>query len=94
MSDFHQARDRNTGKVIGLKILDKKKTAQLEMRFRGLNRPCEGEIAVSFDHPRIVTTYSYGMTTFGEQFIVMEYLDGPGLNSLNTMRMCWSVARK
>ncbi|NOY40642.1 MAG: serine/threonine protein kinase [Planctomycetes bacterium] len=82
MSNFHQARDRNTDQIIGLKILDKKKTEQLEMRFRGLDKPLEGEIAISFEHPRIVITHSFGLTTKGEQFIVMEFLDGPGLNSL------------
>ncbi len=82
MSDFHMARDRETEQIVGLKILDKKKTDQLEMRFRGLNKPSEGEIALSMEHPRIVTTYGYGLTTKGEQFLVMEFLDGPGLNSL------------
>ena len=82
MSDFHMARDRETDQIVGLKILDKKKHDQLEMRFRGLDKPAEGEIAMSFDHPRIVTTHGFGETTQGEQFIVMEFLDGPGLNSL------------
>lgn len=82
MSDFHMARDRETDQIVGLKILDKKKHDQLEMRFRGLEKPSEGEIATLFDHPRIVTTHGYGVTTKGEQFIVMEFLDGPGLNSL------------
>jgi len=82
MSDFHMARDRETDQIVGLKILDKKKHDQLEMRFRGLDKPGEGEIAISFDHPRIVTTHGYGQTTKGEQFLVMEFLDGPGLNSL------------
>lgn len=82
MSDFHKARDRETDQIVGLKILDKQKTEQLEMRFRGLNKPSEGEIASSFDHPRIVRTLGYGMTTKGQQFLVMEFLDGPGLNSL------------
>lgn len=82
MSDFHLARDRETGETVGLKILDKVKTEQLEARFRGLNRPPEGEIAARFDHPAIVKTYRHGVTTKNEQFIVMEFLDGPGLNSL------------
>ncbi|MEM6331372.1 MAG: serine/threonine-protein kinase [Planctomycetota bacterium] len=82
MSDFHMARDRETDQIVGLKILDKKKTEQLEARFRGLNKPAEGVIAVQFEHPRIVATHSYGVTTKDEQFIVMEFLDGPGLNSL------------
>ncbi len=82
MSDFHKVRDRDTEQIVGLKVLDKKKYEQLEMRFRGLNKPSEGEIAISFDHPRIVTTHGHGMTTKDEPFLVMEFLDGPGLNSL------------
>lgn len=82
MSDFHKARDRETDQIVGLKILDKEKTEQLEMRFRGLNKPSEGEIAMLFQHPRIVRTMGYGTTSKGQQFIVMEFLDGPGLNSL------------
>ncbi|WP_428307628.1 serine/threonine protein kinase [Lacipirellula sp.] len=82
MSSFQAVRDRNTGEIVGLKVLDKDKTEQLEQRFRGLNKPSEGEIAMLFNHPRIVRTLSHGMTNKGEQYVVMEYLDGPGLNSL------------
>ena len=82
MSNFHKVRDRETEQIVGLKVLDKKKYEQLEMRFRGLNKPSEGEIASTFDHPRIVTTHGYGTTTKDEPFLVMEFLDGPGLNSL------------
>jgi serine/threonine protein kinase len=82
MSNFNMARDRETGKIVGLKVLDKAKTDALEARFKGLKKPTEGEIASTFKHPRIVETYYYGMTTNDEQFVVMEFLDGPGLNSL------------
>jgi serine/threonine-protein kinase len=82
MSNFHMARDRETEQIVGLKILDKTKTEALEARFKGLKKPTEGEIATSFKHPRIVETYSHGITTNNEQFLVMEFLDGPGLNSL------------
>lgn len=82
MSDFHMARDRSTNEIVGLKILDKAKTDALEARFKGLKKPTEGEIASTFSHPRIVRTFSHGITTNNEQFLVMEYLDGPGLNSL------------
>jgi serine/threonine protein kinase len=82
MSQFHMVRDRETEQIVGLKVLDKKKTEQLEQRFRGLDKPTEGMIATSFDHPRIVRTLGHGITTKNEQFLVMEFLDGPGLNSL------------
>lgn len=82
MSNFNMARDRETGKIVGLKVLDKAKTDALEARFKGLKKPTEGEIASSFKHPRIVETFYHGFTTNDEQFVVMEFLDGPGLNSL------------
>lgn len=82
MSDFYMARDRQTDQIVGLKILDRNKTEALDARFKGLDKPSEGQIASSFSHPLIVTTLQYGITTNNQQFIVMEYLDGPGLNSL------------
>jgi serine/threonine protein kinase len=82
MSSFYMARDRTTGQIVGLKVLDRKKTAQLEARFVGLKKPPEGEIAMQMKHPQIVRTLEHGITTNHEQFVVMEFLDGPGLNSL------------
>lgn len=82
MSEFYMARDRKSGKIVGLKILDPKKTAEFESRFKGIKKPSEGEIAIEFDHPRIVKTYEHGKTTSGQQYLLMEFLDGPGLNSL------------
>jgi serine/threonine-protein kinase len=82
MSKFYMARDRTTDQIVGLKVLDLDKTIALEQRFKGLEKPCEGAIAVTLKHPFIVDTYEHGITTRGEQFLVMEYLDGPGVNSL------------
>jgi len=80
MSKFYMARDRRSGEVVGLKILDPQKTAFFEARFPGLKKPSEGEIAVRFTHPCIVRTYEHGLTTDGEQYLVMEFIDGPGMN--------------
>jgi len=82
MSDFYMARDRTNGNIVGLKVLDREKTEHFESRFKGLKKPSEGEIAKSLIHPNIVKTIEYGATTKGQQYIVMEFLDGPGLNSL------------
>lgn len=82
MSKFYMARDRRTGAIVGLKILDPKKTAAFEERFKGLVKPTEGEIAVQFDHPYIVRTFEHGLTTEGCQYLVMEFLEGAGVNSL------------
>ncbi len=82
MSDFFMARDRDSGKIVGLKIGDREKVEFFEARFKGLNKPKEGEVAMSMQHPRIVKTFEYGLTTDGLNYVVMEYLDGPGLQSL------------
>jgi eukaryotic-like serine/threonine-protein kinase len=82
MSKFYMARDLRTGTVVGLKILDIKKTADFEARFKGLQKPTEGEIALQLKHPRIVETYEHGLTTTGAQYLVMEFIEGADLNSL------------
>lgn len=82
MSQFHMARDRRTRQIVGLKILDPEKLAAFESRFRGLDKPTEGEIAISIQHPRVVQTMHHGLTIDGRHYLVMEYLDGPGLNNL------------
>ncbi len=82
MSKFYKVRHRQTREILGLKILDKQKTAALEARFKGLHKPSEGEIAMALSHPHLVKTLEYGVTTGDEQYLVMEYVEGQGLNSL------------
>lgn len=83
MSKVWRARDTLTGRTVALKILDQDKLERLEARFDpGLNKPTEGEIALSLAHPNIVQTYEYGITQDGEQFLVMEFIEGVGLSYL------------
>ena len=81
MSKFFMARDRKTGDIVGLKLADREKVTAFESRFKGLKKPSEGEIAISLKHPLIVETYEYGVTTSGQDYILMEYVHGPGLGS-------------
>jgi serine/threonine-protein kinase len=81
MSSFYMARDLKTNQIVGLKILDPEKTKAFEARFKGIKKPTEGEIAIHLKHPRIVETYEHGLTTDGMQYLVMEFLEGPDLNS-------------
>jgi serine/threonine-protein kinase len=82
MSNFHVVREISTGKVLGLKLLDKEKTSLFEERFKVLKKPSEGQIASGMKHPRIVETYEYGTTSTGQSYIVMEYVKGQGLNAM------------
>jgi eukaryotic-like serine/threonine-protein kinase len=82
MSKVWRARDRNIGRVICLKLLDKEKTAKFEARFIGMKRPMEGAILMALKHKNVVTTYEYGMTFDNAQYLVMELIDGMGMNFL------------
>lgn len=81
MSNFRRAKEIGTGRIVGIKFLDPEKSAYFEARFKGLNKPSEGEIGMLIKHPRVVETYEYGLTTAGQQYIIMEYIEGIGLNT-------------
>jgi len=82
MSKFFMARDRKTGDIVGLKLVDREKVTAFESRFKGLKKPSEGEIAISLKHPLVVETFEFGTTTDGVPFIVMEFVKGTGLHQL------------
>jgi serine/threonine protein kinase len=82
MSKVWRARDKSLGRIVCVKILDKVKTANFELRFKGLNRPMEGLICTTLRHKNIVQTFEYGLTREGEQYLVMELIDGMGMNFL------------
>ena len=94
MSKFRAARDIKTGKTVGLKLLDAEKTAAFEARFKGLKKPSEGEIACQIKHPRIVETLEHGITTTGQQYIIMEFIEGQGLNALVQNREAGLVGKR
>lgn len=82
MSRVWRARDKSLGRMVCLKLLDKDKTAKFEARFLGLNKPREGAVCVALKHKNIVNTFEYGLTTEGEYYLVMELVEGSGLNFL------------
>ena len=82
MSRFYMARDRKADRVIGLKLIDNEKIKKFEARFARLEKPSEGEIASRCVHPGIVQTLEHGETTTGISFVLMEYLQGQGMNTM------------
>jgi serine/threonine protein kinase len=82
MSKVWRARDKSIGRVVCLKILDKEKAAKFDARFPGLKRPSEGMLMMTLRHPNIVKTFEHGLTKQGEPYIVMELIEGMGLNFL------------
>jgi serine/threonine protein kinase len=82
MSKVYWARDRQLGRMVCLKLLDKDLTAKFEARFKGWQRPTEGAICLALKHPNIVETYEYGLSTSGQHYIVMEMIEGIRLDRM------------
>lgn len=82
MASFYKARDKSTGNVVGLKILDPHKLEPIEGRYKGLGKPPEGEIGSLITGPNIVKTLEWGTATDGRPFVVQEFIEGTMLHSL------------
>lgn len=82
MSKVWKARDGKLGRQVCLKILDKEKTKRFDARFVGMVRPHEGIVSTSLKHRNCVKAFEWGFTKEGEIFIVMELIEGMGLNFL------------
>jgi len=84
MSKVFKAYDKELGRTICLKLMDKAKTKRFEERFvaMGLKKPSEGEVCTTLNHANCMRTYEHGITTEGEPYLVMEWIDGLGLNYL------------
>ena len=84
MSKVYKAYDCELGRTICLKIMDKAKTKKFEERFAGLGekKPSEGDVCVTLKHDNCVKTYEHGLTKQGDPYLVMEWIDGLGMNYL------------
>jgi eukaryotic-like serine/threonine-protein kinase len=82
MSKVWKARDKTLGRTVCLKILDKEKTAKFEARFTAGHKPPEGEVCAGLRHKNIVRTLDFGISFQGDPFLVMELIEGDGLNLL------------
>jgi serine/threonine protein kinase len=76
MSRFFKVRDSESGQIVGLKLPDTAKLAPIEARFKGLNKPSEGEISSQIKGDHIVVTHEFGRTHDGGQYLVQEFLEG------------------
>ena len=96
MSKVFQAYDRDIGRTVCLKLLDKDKTKRFEERFKvmGLKKPSEGQVCVDLSHPNCVKTYEHGITTKGEPYLVMEWIEGLGLNYLIETRSAQLIGNR
>jgi len=94
MSQFYKVRDNTTGAVQGLKIIDHSKTDPFEGRYRGLHKPCEGEIGSLIHGPNIARTLEWGEATTGETYILMDFVPGTLLHTVMSAREPFPPVRR
>jgi eukaryotic-like serine/threonine-protein kinase len=87
MSKVYRAMDNQTGRTVCLKVQSREKNEAATSRASSQQRrPSEGEMAIHLTHPHIVRTFDYGVSTRGEHFVVMEYVDGVSLQFVRETR--------
>jgi serine/threonine protein kinase len=79
MSRVHRAVDNQSGRVVCIKVQIPDKNAAAAARSAQEQRPSEGEISSKVVDPHVVRTFEYGLSTRGEHFLVMEFIDGVSL---------------
>ena len=87
MSRVYKAVDGKSGRVVCLKVQDSAKTVAAVARASQVPRPSEGEIGAQLNHPNIVKTYEFGLSTRKEYYIVMEFVEGISLAEVRQSRV-------
>src|SRR5262245_54128195 len=86
MSKLWKARDLASGRTVALKVLDmdqiNRQLERMRRAYAGAVPPTEGELSVRLRHDNIVLTYDHGVSTKRELFLVMEFIEGVGMNFL------------
>ena len=88
MSRVYKAVDQETGRAVCLKVQNREKNAAAAARAsREQPRPAEGAIAIAVVHPHVVKTLEYGDTTAGEQYLVMEFIEGQSFQQIREAKL-------
>src|SRR5262245_48114411 len=74
MGTVYRARDKATGAIVALKVLQGDDESDAD-RFQR-----EAEVLARLDHPAIVRYVAHGKTESGAPWLAMEWLDGHALN--------------
>ena len=82
MSAFYKVREVGSGRILGLKVVDRTKHDPVEARYKGLGKPGEGEIGAKITADNVVRTVEWGVSTANKPFVVTEFIDGALLHSV------------
>jgi len=81
MSRVWRARKPGDDRIYAVKVLTPESVEAMN-RFRQVFETEEGEVALRLNHPNVIKTYEYGRLAGDAYYIVMEYVDGPNLETL------------
>ncbi len=81
MSRVWKARKPDDDRICAVKVLTPE-SVETMARFKAVFETEEGEIALRMNHPNVIKTYDYGRMRRDAYYIVMEYVDGPNLETL------------
>jgi serine/threonine protein kinase len=94
MSRVYKAVDRETGRMVCLKVQNREKNAAAVARAsREAARPPEGQIAIQVIHSHVVRTLEYGESNNGEHYLLMEFIDGVSLQYVREAKMGRTVQK-
>jgi serine/threonine-protein kinase len=94
MSTFYKVHDTKAGRVAGLKLIDRRKQDPVEARYKGLDKPSEGEIGRRIIGPNIVRTLESGTSTTGDAFILQEFIEGTLLHAVISAKQPLTPAQR
>ena len=94
MSKIYRAMDNQQGRTVCLKVQIPDKNQAAAARTGVELRPDEGEIGMEINHPHVVRTFDYGVSTRNEHFVVMEFVDGNSFQFVREARTTPRLADK
>jgi serine/threonine protein kinase len=88
MSSVFRAIEKGSGREVCLKVQNAAKNQAAAARAaREEDRPGEGEITSKVVNTHVVQTFDHGVSTHGEHFLVMEWINGVSLQYLRESKM-------
>ncbi len=79
MGTVYKARHKKIGRMVALKVLHSASVAD-ELSLKRFEQ--EAKAAAALSHPNLATVHDYGETEDGSPYLVMDFLDGTGLDNL------------
>lgn len=79
MSTVYKGKDLSIGRTVAIKMLHQQTLTEDKEIQRFL---LEAKTASAISHPNIITIFDFGITSSGQPYIVMDYIDGISLDQL------------